>query len=84
MACPSQTRATLVALVADLPFELAMILVSRLQGELVHIRTDAQSQLELAATVFEDVGTVNGIEAASSPSAHTSPAPSERCIPCFA
>ena len=44
-------RAELIALVASLPVELAMILVSRLQGELMHIRTDAQAQLELAAVI---------------------------------
>jgi len=40
-----------------------MILVSRLQGELVHIRTDAQQQLNLGAVIYEDVATVRGIPA---------------------
>lgn len=63
LGLPVSDRAALVALVAALPVELAMILVSRLQGELVHIRTDAQAQLDLAAVIYEDVALVNAIAA---------------------
>ena len=63
LGLPVSDRASLVALVEELPFELLMILVSRLQGELVHIRTDAQAQLNLGAVIYEDVATVRGIEA---------------------
>jgi hypothetical protein len=63
LGLPVSDRATLVALVEELPFELAMILVSRLQGELAHIRTDTQAQFELASVIYEDAGTLNGIVA---------------------
>ncbi len=63
LGLPVSDRATLVALVEDLPFELTMILLSRLQGELARIRTDTQAQLNLAALIYEDVGTVHGIQA---------------------
>jgi hypothetical protein len=63
LGLPVSDRASLVALVEELPFELVMILVSRLQGELVHIRTDAAAQLNLAAVIYEDVGTVSDIQA---------------------
>lgn len=56
-------RASLVALVEELPFELVMILVSRLQGELVHVRTDTQAHLDLAAVIYEDDATMTGIQA---------------------
>lgn len=61
LGLPVSDRATLVALVEELPFELAMILVSRVQGELAHIRIDAQAQFELAVIIYEDAGTVSGI-----------------------
>jgi hypothetical protein len=63
LGLPVSDRASLVALVEEVPFELVMILVSRLHGELVHIRTDAQAQLNLAAVIYEDVGTVGDIQA---------------------
>ena len=61
LGLPVSDRAALVALVEQLPFELTMILISRLQGELTHIRTDTQAQLALAAVVFEDSATVSSI-----------------------
>src|SRR5262245_50854087 len=63
LGLPVSDREALIALIANLPFELVMILVSRIQGELMHIRTDAQAQLELARVVYEDAATVNGIAA---------------------
>lgn len=63
LGVPVSDRAALIACVEELPLELAMILVSRIQGELVHIRTDAQAQLNLAALLLEDVDIVNAIAA---------------------
>jgi hypothetical protein len=63
LGLPVTDREALLGLVEGLPFELTMILVSRIQGELLHIRTDARAQLELAAVIYEDAETVAAIAA---------------------
>src|SRR5437763_917524 len=63
LARPTTDREGLIALIEDRPFELVMILVSRLQGELVHLRTDSQAQLELAAIIYEEPQLLRGIQA---------------------
>lgn len=61
LGLPVSDRAALTALVEELPFELTMIVVGQLQGDLMHIRTDAAAQLELATLLYQDAGTIDGI-----------------------
>ena len=63
LGLPISNRAALSDLVGHLPFELGMVLVGRLQGELVHIRTDPERQFELATMVLEDPAILDGIAA---------------------
>lgn len=63
LGLPVSTKATLMECVGGLRFEIGMILVGRLQGELIHIRTDAVAQLELAAMLLEDPELLAGITA---------------------